>query len=42
MAEWTPESWQQKVATQQAVYPDEAVLQRVVQEIARLPPLVTS
>jgi 3-deoxy-7-phosphoheptulonate synthase len=42
MAEWTPSSWHRKVATQQATYPDEASLHRVVQEIAQLPPLVTS
>ena len=40
--DWTPVSWQQKTATQQAVYPDPEAVQRVVAEIARLPPLVTS
>ncbi|WP_428267656.1 class II 3-deoxy-7-phosphoheptulonate synthase [Haliangium sp.] len=41
-SEWTPSSWQQKTATQQAVYPDPELARRVVAEIARLPPLVTS
>ena len=40
--DWSPSSWQQKVATQQATYPDPDVLTRVLAEIARLPPLVTS
>jgi 3-deoxy-7-phosphoheptulonate synthase len=40
--DWTPSSWQQKVATQQAAYPDLEALKRVVAEISRLPPLVTS
>ena len=42
MTEWTPESWQQKTATQQAVYPDPAAVRRVLTEMSRLPPLVTS
>lgn len=40
--EWTPTSWQTKTATQQATYPDPDAVARVVAEIARLPPLVTS
>jgi 3-deoxy-7-phosphoheptulonate synthase len=40
--DWSPSSWQQKTATQQAVYPDREALERVVAEISRLPPLVTS
>jgi 3-deoxy-7-phosphoheptulonate synthase len=40
--DWSPSSWQQKTATQQAAYPDPEALARVVSEIARLPPLVTS
>lgn len=42
MTDWTPESWQQKTATQQAVYPDPEAVQRVLAEMSRLPPLVTS
>lgn len=39
---WSPTSWQAKIVRQQAQYPDENAVWRVVQEIARLPPLVTS
>ena len=42
MHHWTPSSWQNKAATQQAQYPDAKALEAVVAEIARLPPLVTS
>ena len=42
MTDWTPDSWKAKQALQQPVYPDEAELQRVIGEMARLPPLVTS
>jgi 3-deoxy-7-phosphoheptulonate synthase len=42
MSDWHPTSWQQKPATQQPVYPDAEAARRVVDEIARLPPLVTS
>ncbi|MFW5921154.1 MAG: 3-deoxy-7-phosphoheptulonate synthase class II, partial [Polyangiales bacterium] len=41
MAQWTPDSFREKNATQQAAYPDEAALQRVLDEMSRLPPLVT-
>jgi 3-deoxy-7-phosphoheptulonate synthase len=40
--EWSPNSWQQKPAEQQPVYPEPAALQRVLSELAQLPPLVTS
>lgn len=40
--EWKPDSWRTKQATQQVVYPDEAALERVLADIAKLPPLVTS
>jgi 3-deoxy-7-phosphoheptulonate synthase len=40
--DWTPSSWQQKTATQQATYPDPEALARVIAEMSRLPPLVTS
>ena len=39
---WTPSSWQSKPAAQQPVYPDAAALERVLRQLARLPPLVTS
>ena len=42
MTEWKPDSWRQKTARQQVVYPDQAALQRVVEDMAKLPPLVTS
>ncbi len=41
MTDWFPDSWQQKTAQQQALYPDPARLDAVVQTISRLPPLVT-
>ena len=42
MTAWHPMSWQTKRVTQQATYPDEAAVARVVDQMARLPPLVTS
>jgi 3-deoxy-7-phosphoheptulonate synthase len=39
---WSPDSWQTRLAAQQPVYPDPAKLQRVLKDLARLPPLVTS
>jgi len=39
--DWSPTSWQHKTAQQQAIYPDRAHLEQVVQTISRLPPLVT-
>jgi 3-deoxy-7-phosphoheptulonate synthase len=39
---WAPYSWHRKVAAQQAQYPDGEAVRRVVEEIAALPPLVTS
>lgn len=42
MNDWTPDSWRSKQATQQAIYPDADALAAVLDEIARLPPLVTS
>src|SRR5882724_2999018 len=39
-ANWSPESWRQKVASQQTEYPDTAELARVVAELGALPPLV--
>jgi 3-deoxy-7-phosphoheptulonate synthase len=42
MPTWTPISWQSRLAQQQPSYGDPAALARVVDEIGRLPPLVTS
>ena len=39
---WRPESWQDKPAAQQPVYPDDASLQAVLKQLSRLPPLVSS
>ncbi len=39
---WSPTSWKQKPATQQVGYGDPEVLARVLEEMGRLPPLVTS
>ena len=40
--EWTPDSWQRLRALQQPSYPDPTAVDRVVAELACLPPLVTS
>jgi 3-deoxy-7-phosphoheptulonate synthase len=42
MDQWTPESWKTKPAAQQPAYGSEAEVTRVVEEISKLPPLVTS
>lgn len=39
---WSPTSWQAKPALQQPTYADAAAVGRVVQQLAALPPLVTS
>src|SRR5215475_3552784 len=39
---WTPSSWQARPASQQPVYPRPEELQRVLVQLAKLPPLVTS
>jgi 3-deoxy-7-phosphoheptulonate synthase len=39
---WSPDSWRQKAALQQPEYADPAALERVLNEIRVLPPLVTS
>jgi 3-deoxy-7-phosphoheptulonate synthase len=39
---WTPESWRHRRALQQPDYPDAAALERVLDELRTLPPLVTS
>ncbi len=40
--QWTPDSWRDKLATQQPVYADADALDRTLQRLAMLPPLVTS
>jgi 3-deoxy-7-phosphoheptulonate synthase len=40
--EWHPASWHSYPAAQQATYPDEADLQKVVADLSRLPPIVNS
>ena len=40
--DWTPDSWREKTALQQATYPDQAALDGALQELQALPPLVTS
>lgn len=42
MDDWAPDSWKRKPAAQQPCYPDSCAVERVVGEIAKLPPLVTS
>ena len=39
---WAPESWTRKPALQQPAYPDPSDAEKVVKQIACLPPLVTS
>jgi 3-deoxy-7-phosphoheptulonate synthase len=41
-ADWSPASWQSKPAKQQPAYPCREELDRVVEQMSRLPPLVTS
>ena len=40
--EWSPASWRAKPASQQPAYRCEPDVARVMQEISKLPPLVTS
>jgi 3-deoxy-7-phosphoheptulonate synthase len=40
--DWHPASWQKMPAAQQAAYPDQDELDKVVADLARLPPIVTS
>ncbi|MEW7979458.1 MAG: class II 3-deoxy-7-phosphoheptulonate synthase [Candidatus Sedimenticola endophacoides] len=42
MSDWSPTSWQEKPAGQQASYPSAQALDEVIQELSQLPPLVTS
>ncbi len=39
---WSPDSWRSRPATQQPQYPDPRAVEAVVDQIRRLPPLVTS
>lgn len=39
---WQPDSWQRKPAAQQPTYPDAEALQRVLDQLRKLPPLVSS
>jgi 3-deoxy-7-phosphoheptulonate synthase len=38
---WQPDSWRDRVAGQQPLYPDAAAVERVIAQIRHLPPLVT-
>ena len=40
--DWRPDSWQAKPAVQQPQYPDAAALAAAVEQLRKLPPLVTS
>jgi 3-deoxy-7-phosphoheptulonate synthase len=40
--DWSPTSWRRKPALQQPAYPDHDRLSRVMEDLAHLPPLVTS
>jgi 3-deoxy-7-phosphoheptulonate synthase len=42
MSDWSPSSWKAKEAAQTVAYPSEPEVDRTVDEIAKLPPLVTS
>jgi 3-deoxy-7-phosphoheptulonate synthase len=42
MAEWSPSSWQSCAALQQPSYPDRAALDAALEQLRRLPPLVSS
>jgi 3-deoxy-7-phosphoheptulonate synthase len=39
---WTPETWRQRQALQQPIYPDQMAVDRALAELRQLPPLVTS
>lgn len=42
MKDWSPSSWREYPASQQPSYPDPGRLDRAIEELATLPPLVTS
>ena len=39
---WNPRSWQKLKAEQQPVYPDKRSLDKIINDLSRLPPIVTS
>jgi len=39
---WSPDSWKQRLAAHQTVYEDRAAVERAVEKLRTLPPLVTS
>jgi 3-deoxy-7-phosphoheptulonate synthase len=39
---WTPQTWRQRQALQQPIYPDPGAVDRALAELRQLPPLVTS
>ena len=39
---WNPSSWKQKLVAQQPTYKDQRKLAQVVEDLSKLPPLVTS
>ena len=39
---WSPDSWKEKIASHQVVYEDRDAVERAVEKLRRLPPLVTS
>ena len=41
-SDWSPTSWQTKLALQQPIYPDTNILKKVLLDLALLPPLVSS
>jgi 3-deoxy-7-phosphoheptulonate synthase len=42
MSEWSPGSWREKPALQQPIYQSQSALATAVEELSKLPPLVTS
>ena len=42
LAKWTPASWQDRTAAQQPTYGDRERLDSVLEQLGRLPPIVTS
>ena len=42
MKKWSPASWRERSAAQQASYPSSEALEETMAQLAQLPPLVTS
>lgn len=42
LTDWSPESWRSKLQAQQVLYPDRPAVERAVEQLKSLPPLVTS